>query len=118
MLLGIIVLTLLKNKALFSSLCIVGNNPSDSSVLFETFFSGIAEASNFSIYFGSKAKVSSAGKKVTANKLKSSDYGYNILSPVNVKANLNFAIHESKTFVVILVNAFYVSSLMLVKKNN
>ena len=36
--------------------------------------------------------------------------------PVNVKANVNFAIHQSKTFVMILVSTFDVSSLMLVKK--
>ena len=55
-------------------------------------------------------------KKVTEKNFKSSDYVFNILSPVNVKANFNFAIHQSKSFVVILVNTFYVSSLMLVKK--
>ena len=32
------------------------NNPCDSSVLFETFSSAIAEASNFLSYFGGKAK--------------------------------------------------------------
>ena len=57
-----------------------------------------------------------SGKKVTENKLKSFDYGFKIFSPVNVKANFNFAIHQSKTFVMILVNTFDVSSLMLVKK--
>ena len=39
-----------------------------------------------------------------------------IFSPVNVKANFNFAINQSKTFLIILVNTFDVSSLMLVKK--
>ena len=39
-----------------------------------------------------------------------------IFSPVNVKANFNFAIHQSKTFLIILVNTCDVSSLMLVKK--
>ena len=37
--------------------CMVGNNPSNSSVSFETvFFSGIAEASNFLSYFVGKEK--------------------------------------------------------------
>ena len=35
---------------------------------------------------------------------------------VNVKANFNFAIHQSKTFVMILLNTFDGSSLMLFKK--
>ena len=93
----------------------VERNPFDSSVSFET-FSGIAEASNFSTYFGCKAKVQAAWKKVSENKLKSFDYGFKLFSPVNVKESFNFAIHQSKSFVMILVNTFDLSSLMLVQK--
>ena len=38
------------------------------------------------------------------------------LSPINVKTNFNSAIHQSKAFVGILENMFYVSTLTLVKK--
>ena len=117
MLLDIIELTLLQNKALFSSFCIVGRNPFDSSVSFETFFRycrGIQFLLRHPSYFGCKAKFNLQRKKVTENKLKSFDYGFKC--PVNVKANVNFAIHQSKTFVMILVSTFDVSSLMLVKK--
>ena len=38
LLLDIIELTLLQNKALFSSFCMIGRNPFNSSVSFETFF--------------------------------------------------------------------------------
>ena len=62
-----------------------------------------------------KQKLNLRGEKVTENKLKSANYGFNILSPVNVKTSFTFAIHQSKTFVVIVVNMFDVSSLMLVK---
>ena len=58
------------------------------------------------------------GKNVAENKLNSSEYGFKILNPVNVKTNFNFAIHQSKTFVVVLVNTFDVSSFMLVKNND
>ena len=64
-----------------------------------------------------KQKFNLQGKKVAENKLKSYDYGFNLLNPVNVKTNFNFAIHESKTFVMILVNTFDVSSLMLLKND-
>ena len=67
------------------------------------FFSGIADASNFLIYVA-KQKRNLQRKKVTANKLKSSDYGLNILNPINVKLNFNLAVTQNKTFVVILVN--------------
>ena len=63
MLLGIIELTLLKSKTLFSSFCMVGNNPSDSS--------------DSSLV--AKQKFNLQGKKVTENKLKSSDYEFTIL---------------------------------------
>ena len=53
-----------------------------------------------------KQKFNLQRKKVIANKLKSSDYEFNILNPVNVKINFNLAIHQSKTFMVILVNTF------------
>ena len=56
------------------------------------------------------------GEKVTENKLKSFDYGFKIFIPVNVKANFSFAIHQSKTVVMILVNTFDVSSLILATK--
>ena len=79
------------------------------------FFSGIADASNFLIYVA-KQKRNLHRKKVTANKLKPSDYGFNILNPINVKLNFNLAVHQNKTFVVILVNTYYVSSLILAKK--
>ena len=64
-----------------------------------------------------KQKFNLQGKKVAENKLKSYDYGFNLLNPANVKTNFNFAIHESKTFVMILVNTFDVSSLMLLKND-
>ena len=73
---GIIKLTLLKSKALFSSFCMVGNNPSDSSVSFETFFSGNAEASNLLLW---QNKSLICRENVTENKVKSSDYEFNIL---------------------------------------
>ena len=52
-------------------------------------------------------------KKSLKNKLKSFDYGFKVFIPVNVKANFSFAIHQSKTFAMILVNMFDVSSLIL-----
>ena len=112
MLLDITELTLLQNKALFSSFCMVGRNPFDSSVLVET-FSITAEASKL-LWLQSKSLI--WREKNTENKLKSFNYGFKIFSLVNVKANFNFAIHQSKTFVMIQVNSFDVSSLMLVKK--
>ena len=112
MLLDITELTLLQNKALFSSFCMVGRNPFDSSVLVET-FSITAETSKL-LWLQSKSLI--CREKNTENKLKSFNYGFKIFSLVNVKANFNFAIHQSKTFVMILVNSFDVSSLMLVKK--
>ena len=57
-------------------------------------------------------------KKVTQSKLKSFDYGFKIFSPVNVKANFNVAINQSKTFVMILVNTVDVSSLNLEEIRN
>ena len=88
----------------------VRNNLSNYSVSFEIFFSGIAEV------LIAKQKFNLQGKKVTENKLKSSDYEINILFPVIFKMNFSFAIHQSKTFVAIVVITFYVLSLMLVKK--
>ena len=58
------------------------------------------------------------GKNVSENKRNCSEYGFNILNPVNVKTSFNFAIHQSKTFVVVLVNTFDVSSFLLVKNND
>ena len=58
------------------------------------------------------------GKRSLQTKFKTSHYGFNTLNPVNVKTNFNFAIHQSKTFVVVLVNTFDVSSFMLVKNND
>ena len=60
-----------------------------------------------------KQKFNLQGRKVTENKL--NPLITDLKCPVNVKANFNFAIHQSKTFVMILVNKFDVSSLMLVK---
>ena len=113
MLLGVIELTLLKNKALSPSFCMVGNIPSNFSVSFETFFFRHCRGIQFFDLLKWQSKSLIWRKKVTE---KNSDYVFNILSPVNVKANFNFAIHQSKSFVVILVNTFYVSSLMLVEK--
>ena len=117
MLLDITELTLLQNKALFSSFCIAGRSPFDSSVSFETFIRYWRGMQFFKLLrLQSKSLICREKKSVSENKLKSFDYGFKIFSPVNVKANFNFAIHQSKTFVMILVNTFDVSSLMLVKK--
>ena len=95
----------------------LGNNSSDSSVLFETFFfrhcRGI-ECFNL-LRWQSKSLICRG--KSHRKQTKVSDYGFNILSSVNVKTNFNVAIHHSKTFAVIIVNTLYVSSLMLVKSN-
>ena len=56
LLLGIIELMPLKNKALFSPFCMVGKNPSDSSVSFETSFR-FRKGVQFLSYFYGKAKV-------------------------------------------------------------
>ena len=97
----------IEKKALFSSFCMVGNNPSDSDS------SGIPI---FWVISVAKQKFNLQGKKVTENKLKLSDYKFNILTPVNVKTNFTFAVHKSKSFVVILAKKFDVSGLVLVKK--
>ena len=86
----------------------VGNNPSGSS-----------DSSGIPIFWVisvTKQKFNLQGKKVTENKLKLSDYEFNILTPVNVKTNFPFAVHKSKSFVVILAKKFDVSGLVLVKK--
>ena len=93
LLLDITELTLLQNKALFSSFCMVGRNLFDSSVLVET-FSLTAEASKL-IWLQSKSLI--CREKNTENKFKSFNYGFKIFSLENVKANFNFAIHQSKT---------------------
>ena len=114
--LDIIEVTLLQNKALFSSFCMVGRNSFDSSVSFETFFRYCRCIQFFNLLrFQSKSLICS-GKKVTENKLKSFDYGFKIFIPLNVKANFSFAIHQSKTVVMILVNTFDLSSLILAAK--
>ena len=64
----------------------------------------------------SKSLICREKKSVSENKLKSFDYGFKVFSPVNVKANFNFAVYQSKTFGIILVSTFDVLSLMLVKK--
>ena len=111
--LDIIELTLLQNKALFSSFCMVGRNPFDSSVSFETFFRHYRCIQFFKLFrLQSKSSICS-GNKVTENKLKSFDYGFKILIPVNIKANFSFAIHQNKAVVMILVNTFDLSSLIL-----
>ena len=97
----------IEKKALFSFFCMVGNNPSDSDS------SGIPI---FWVILVAKQKFNLQGKKITENKLKSSDYKFNILSPINLRTNLAFAIHKSKTFVMILAKKFDLSGLMLVKK--
>ena len=114
--LDIIELTLLQNKALFSSFCMAGRNPFDSSVSFETFFRYCRCIKFFKLFWLQNKSLICRGKKVTENKLKSFDYGFKIFIPVNVKANFSFAIHQSKTVVMILVNTFDVSSLILVTK--
>ena len=68
------------------------------------------------IYFGRKQKFNRQRKKVTENKLKSSDYEFNILYPIIFKTNFSSAIHQSKNFVTVVVITFYVSSLVVVKK--
>ena len=65
-----------------------------------------------------KQKLNLQGKKIAENKLKSYDYGFNILNRLNVETNFNFTIHQSKAFVMILVNTSYVSSLMLAKNSD
>ena len=75
-----------KNKAFFASFCMVGNNPSDCSVLF---FRQLQRHLIFRVTLVAKQKFNLQGKKVTENKVKSVDYGF---------------------------NTFYVSSLTLVKK--
>ena len=115
LLLDIIELTLLQNKAPFH--LFVWLDITLSILLFRSkLFSDIAERSNFLSYFRCKAKFNLQGKKVTENKLKSFDYGFKILIPVYVKANFSFTIHQSKCFVMILVNMFDVSSLILATK--
>ena len=57
-----------------------------------------------------------SAKKVTEHKLISCEYELNIFSFVNIKADFNFAIHETKSLVMILVEAFHITSLMGVKK--
>ena len=64
----------------------VGNNPSDCSVLF---FRQLQRHLIFRVTLVAKQKFNLQGKKVTENKVKSVDYGF---------------------------NTFYVSSLTLVKK--
>ena len=75
-----------KNKAFFASFCMVGNNPSDCSVLF---FRQLQRHLIFKVTLVAKQKFNLHRKKVTENKVKSVDYGF---------------------------NTFYVSSLTLVKK--
>ena len=79
-------------------------------------FSGIAKASIFKVISVAKQRFNLQGEKATENKLKSFDYGFKIFIPINVKATFSFAIHQSKTFVMILVNTFDVSSLILATK--
>ena len=64
LLLDITELTLLQNKALFSSFCMVGRNPFDSSASFETFFRYCREVISVA-----KQKFNLQGRKVTENKL-------------------------------------------------
>ena len=111
MLLDNIELTLLQNKELM-----VWLNPFDSSVSFETFFRYCRCIQFFKLFRLQSKSLIYREKKVTENKLKSFDYGFKIFIPVNVKANFSFAIHQSKTVVMILVNTFDVSSLILVTK--
>ena len=70
---------LLKNKALFSSFCMVWNNLSNYSVLFKTFFQALQRHPIFKFTSVAKQRFNLQGKKVTENKLKSSDYEFNIL---------------------------------------
>ena len=65
---GIIELTLLESKALFSSFCMIGNNSSNSSVSFEFFFRHCRGIHFFNLQ----------GKRFTENKLKSSDHEFNM----------------------------------------
>ena len=67
MLLGIIELTPLKSKAIFSCFWLVGNNPSDSYVLFETFFQALQR---HPVTLMAKQKFNLQGKNVTENTLK------------------------------------------------
>ena len=75
-----------KNKVFFASFCMVGNNPSDCSVLF---FRQLQRHLIFKVTLVVKQKFNLHRKKVTENKVKSVDYGF---------------------------NTFYVSTLTLVKK--
>ena len=70
----------------------------------------------FKVISVAKQKLNLQEKKVTENKLKYFDYGFKIFIPVNVKANFSFTIHQSKTVLMILVNTFHVSSLILATK--
>ena len=75
LLLVIIKLTLLKNKALFH--LFVWLEITLPILLFRSkLLSGIAKASIFTLV--TKKKYNLQGKRVTENKLKSSDYGFNI----------------------------------------
>ena len=76
----------------------LGNNFPGSSVLFEKFFRHCRYIQIFKLILWQS----------------NTDYGFNILSHVNVKTNFN----QSKTFVVILINTFNVSSLVIVKDND
>ena len=98
-------------QSTFFIFCVAGRNPFDSSVSFETFFRYCRCIKFFKLFWLQNKSLICRGKKVTENKLKSFDYGFKIFIPVNVKANFSFAIHQSKTVVMILVNTFDVSSL-------
>ena len=111
MLLDIIELTLLQNKELM-----VWLNSFDFSVSFETFFRYCRCIQFLKLFQLQSKSWICREKKVTENKLKYFDYGFKIFIPVNVKANFSFAIHQSKTVLMILVNTFHVSSLILATK--
>ena len=113
---GIIEFKLLKNKALFHTS--VWLEIIFLIVLFrwELFFRQCGGIQCFNLLRQQSKSLICRERKVTENKLKSSDYEFNILYPVIFKTNFSSAIHQSKTFVTVVVITFYVSSLMVVKQ--
>ena len=107
-------MTLLQNKAPVSSFCMVGRNPFYSSVSFRIFFRYCRSIQFLKLFRLQSKSLICRGKK--SLKINLNPLITDLRCPVNFNANFNFAIHQSKTFIMILVNTFDVSSLMLVKK--
>ena len=92
----------------------MGNNPSDSFLSFEP---SIQTLQRHRSSFGNKKKFHLRKMKATEKKLKSSESEFTMFSLVNVKANLNFRIHQIKSLALILAKMFHVTSLVRVGKN-